>query len=279
MTDPTAPAAENRQLVDMLEHVWSSMAELGDELDETAWKQPSECPGWTVQDNLVHITALERFILGDPLPTEDIPDDLPHVKNDVGKSNERWIESRRAWSGADALAEFRTATAARIEQLRTLDDDGFAADSWTPMGPGTVADLLGFRIFDSWVHEQDMRRAVDRPGDLDSAAAAQALGMMVGVLPYIVGKKAGAPDGSTVVLVLTGPLPRVAAVEVVGGRARPLDDVPADARVTLTLASDVFGRLACGRSDPAEELVLGTVAIDGDVELGGEIVRQLNYMF
>ena len=55
--------------------------------------------------------------------------------------------------------------------------------------------------------------------------------------------------------------------------------MPADARVTLTLASDVFGRLACGRSDPAQELVLGTVAIDGDVELGGEIVRQLNYMF
>jgi uncharacterized protein (TIGR03083 family) len=279
MTDATAPSDENRQLVDMLDQVWTSMAQLGDELDETQWKQPTECPGWTVQDNLVHITALERFILGDPLPTEDIPDDLPHVKNDVGKSNERWIESRRSWTGADALAEFRAATAARIEQLRTLDDAGFGADSWTPMGPGTVADLLGFRIFDSWVHEQDMRRAVDRPGDLDSAAAAQALGMMVGVLPYIVGKKAGAPDGSTVVLVLTGPLPRTAAVEVVGGRARPLADVPEAARVTLTLASDSFARLACGRADPAGELVLGTVGIDGDVELGGEIVRQLNYMF
>ncbi len=196
----------NQQLVDMLDHVWSSMADLGSTLDETEWKQPTGCPGWTVQDNLVHITALERFILGDPLPTEDIPEDLPHVKNDVGKSNERWIESRRAWAGADTLEEFRAATAARLEHLRGLDDDGFAADSWTPMGPGTVADLLGFRIFDSWVHEQDMRRALDRPGDLDSPAAAHSLEMMVGVLPYIVGKKAGAPDGSTVVLTLTGPL-------------------------------------------------------------------------
>jgi uncharacterized protein (TIGR03083 family) len=163
--------AENTARVDMLEHVWHSMAELGESLSETEWKAPSECPGWTVQDNLVHITALEKFSMGDPLPSEDVPDDLPHIKNDVGRSNERWIESRRAWTGADALAEFVTTTDARIAGLRELDDDGFAADSWTPMGPGTVAALLGFRLFGSWVHEQDMRVALDRPGDLDSDAA------------------------------------------------------------------------------------------------------------
>ena len=44
------------------------------------------------------------------------------------------------------------------------------------MGPGTVRDLLPFRIFDSWVHEQDMRRAVHRAGNLDSDAARLAAG-------------------------------------------------------------------------------------------------------
>src|SRR6187397_2843386 len=116
--------AENTALVDMLEHVWHSMAELGASLDETEWKAPSECPGWTVQDNLVHITALEKFSMGDPLPTQDVPDDLPHIKNDVGRSNERWIESRRSWTGSNALAEFVAATDARITGLRELDDDG-----------------------------------------------------------------------------------------------------------------------------------------------------------
>ena len=59
----------NRQLVDMLDHVWRSMADLGSTLDETEWKQPTECPGWTVQDNLVHISALESMSSsGDPLP-------------------------------------------------------------------------------------------------------------------------------------------------------------------------------------------------------------------
>jgi uncharacterized protein (TIGR03083 family) len=272
-------STENTQLVDMLEHVWHSMAELGATLDEHEWKAPSECPGWTLQDNLVHITALERFILGDPLPSEDVPDDLPHVKNDIGRSNERWIESRRAWTGADALAEFVATTDARVAALRELDDDGFAADSWTPMGPGTVAGLLGFRIFDSWVHEQDMRRAIDRPGDLDSAAARFSTRMMLDVLPYVVGKKVGAPDGSTVVLSLTGPIPASTAVVVADGRARPLEPVPELPTTSVTLASDEYARLACGRSDPDEALVTGVVAIEGDVELGGAVVRQLNYMF
>ena len=275
MTDRSA----GPQLVDMLDHVWGSMSDVGRGLDETEWKRPTECPGWTVQDNLVHITALERFILGDPLPTEDVPDDLPHIRNDVGRSNERWIESRRAWTGAEALAEFRVATAARLDDLRGLDDDGFAAASWTPMGEGTVYDLLGFRIFDSWVHEQDMRRAVDRPGDLDSAAARFSTGMMLDVLPYIVGKKVGASDGSTVVLTLTGPIDRTAAVTVADGRARALDSAPDAATVAVRLASDAYARLACGRLDPDEALVTGAVAIDGDIELGGTLVRQLNYMF
>jgi uncharacterized protein (TIGR03083 family) len=275
----TDVSAENQALVDMLEQVWGSMAELGASLDETEWKAPSECPGWTIQDNLVHITAMERFILDDPLPMLDVPDDLPHVKNDIGRSNERWIESRRSWTGADALAEFVATTDARIAALRELDDDGFGADSWTPMGPGTVAKLLGFRIFDSWVHEQDMRGALERPGDLDSATARFSTQMMVDVLPYVVGKKVGAPDGSTVVLTLTGPIDTTTAVGVTDGRARALDVVPELPTVMLTVASDTYGRLSCGRLDPDEAVVTGVVAIEGDVTLGGALVHELNYMF
>ena len=271
--------ASDRDLVDMLDAVWASTAALGDELDETEWKQPSECPGWTVQDNLVHLTALERFILGDPLPSEDVPDDLPHVKNDIGKANERWIESRRSWTGADALAEFRAATGARIEQLRGLDDAGFAADSWTPMGPGTVADLLRFRIFDSWVHEQDMRRAVHREGNLASASARQTQTMIVDAMPFVVGKKVAPPDGSTVVFSVTEPLPREFAILMLDGRAGLFDEIPADPTARLTMSWVTFERLACGRVQPALCIDAHEVRFDGDADLGRRVVAEMNYMF
>jgi hypothetical protein len=103
--------------------------------------------------------------------------------------------------------------------------------------------------------------------------------MMLGVLPYTVGKKVGAPDGSSVVLVLPGPLTRTTAVAMTDGRARPLDTVPDAPTVTVRLPADVYARLACGRTEPDAALTAGGVEIEGDAELGGALVLELNYMF
>jgi len=276
--------ATDTELVDMLDEVWTSIETVGAGLTEDQWQTGTECPGWTVQDNLVHITALEAMSIGKNLPVAELPDDLPHVKNDFGRTNEQWIESRRSWSGAAALAEFHDITRERIAGLRALDEAGFGADSWTPQGPGTVRTLLPFRIFDSWVHEQDIRRALGMPGNLDSASAAHALGMMAGPMAFVVGKKAGAPDGSTVVFSLQGPLARNLVITVQDGRAKVVDGgdataVPADPTVVLTMGTETFARLAAGRIDASTAVAAGDVTFTGDAALGRRIVENLSYLF
>ena len=43
-------------IVDVLDHVWSSTLQATKGLDEAAWAQPSELPGWTLKDlSLIHI--------------------------------------------------------------------------------------------------------------------------------------------------------------------------------------------------------------------------------
>ena len=147
------------------------------------------------------------------------------MKNDIGRVNEVFVDSRRASSGAEALAEFREVTSARLEQLRGFGPDDFGAESWTPVGPGTVRDLLPFRVFDSWVHEQDMRRAVARPGDLDGAVAENAFERITGSMPFVVGKRVGPPDGTTIHFGIAGPLARTFTIAVDGGRARTVDEL------------------------------------------------------
>ena len=269
--------AADQTLVDQLDHVWTSLGALGGTLSEAEWKTPTEVPGWTVQDNLVHVTALEWMLLGRPAPEHEIPDDLPHVKNDIGRTNERFVDSRRGYTGAEALAEFQDVTAERLAQLRGFGPDDFGAESFTPVGPGTVRDLLPFRIFDAWVHEQDMRRAVNRPGHLDGPVAEMAMGRLTGSLPFVVGKKVAPPEGTTVVVDLSPPLGGRYAV-VVEGRARFLDEAPAQPTVTIGTDGETFARLACGRLDPA---VAGTgaVTIDGDRALGAQVVDALNILF
>jgi len=267
-------------LVAHLDHVWASIADVGRTLREPEWKTPTEVPGWTVQDNLVHITALEWRLLDRPDPAHTLPDDLDlaHVQNDFGRSNEVFVDSRRDRRGAEALAEFEEVTAARSAALHAASPDDFGAPSWTPMGDGTVRDLLPFRIFDAWVHEQDMRRAVTRPGDLDSAVARTAMDRIGATLPFVVGKKVAPPDGTTVVVELGEPLAGRHAV-VVEGRARLLSDAPADPTVRIRTDGETFARLACGRLDPLVVLAAGDVRFDGDAALGRRVVESLNFLF
>ena len=270
---------EDAAMVDALDEVWTRIAALGAGLTEEEWKRPTEVPGWSVQDNMTHLTDLEAMILGRPAPDHTAPDDLAHVKNDPGVRNERFVDARRGWTGADALAEFIEVTHARVAQLRSYSVEDFAADSWTPMGPGTVHDLLPFRVFDSWVHEQDMRRALGQPGGLGGGAAEASMQRITGTAGYVVGKKAAAPDGTTVVIVLESPLEETLAIGVEGGRARMLDTVPDSPTVRITTDGETYARLACGRGDPAAARAAGSVRIEGDEELGARIVDELNFLF
>lgn len=268
----------DRELVERLTEVWSSMTELGAGLDEDQWKRPTEVPGWSVQDNLTHITALEWMLLGRPAPDHAIPDVLAHVKNDVGRSNEVFVDSRRSLTGAEALDEFREATGARLAQLASFGPDDFGADSFTPMGPGTVRDLLPFRIFDSWVHEQDMRRAAGVPGHLDGPVVDAAFDRMRTSMPFVVGKKAGAPDGSTVVFELGAPIARTFAIGV-DGRATLLDAVPDAPTATIVTDGETFTRLACGRMEAGDAFAAGHLKVTGDEALGRRVAESLNFLF
>ena len=156
--------------------MWQSISELAESFSDEDWKTVTECPGWTVQDQVVHIIGIERTLLGDPTPEVDLPSDLPHVKNDVGAMNEAWIESRRGHSGAEVLAEFREVTAERLRRVSAMSDDELGAPTPSPVGEVPYRDFLAVRVFDSWIHEQDIRRALGRPGGWDTPAMPRAGG-------------------------------------------------------------------------------------------------------
>ena len=146
------------------------------------------------------------------------------------------------------------------------------------MGPGTVADHIGIRIFDAWVHEQDIRRAVRQAGHLEGSVAEHSMQRVAGAMPYVVGRKVQPRDGTTVVFRVTGPAGRTLAIAMQGARANPLDDLPSTPTVSLTMDVETFACLGCGRWGPGMALQSGKVRIDGDRDLGWNIVAQMNIM-
>ena len=41
--------------IDKLALCFASLSSLGDQLTEDQWKSPTDCPGWTVRDNVAHM--------------------------------------------------------------------------------------------------------------------------------------------------------------------------------------------------------------------------------
>ena len=267
----------DQEIVDKLERVWGSIAALCEPFSEQEWKLATDCPKWSVQDHVAHVVGTESRLAGRPVP-DHRPEDVAHVKNDIGRGNEVWVDFLRSHSGAAVLEAFREVTAARLQRLRSMNADGFSEPTQTPVGPGTVRDFMVIRIFDCWVHEQDVRRAVGRPGHMEGPVVVHSMDRMARAMPFVVGKQAAAPDGTTVIFEVIGPAGRTMPIGVDGGRASFLDSTPASPTVRLTMDVETFTCLGNGRWEGSRVLASDKVRIDGDRALGVTIVARMNFM-
>ena len=209
----------DQETVANMERVWSAIIALSSTFTEHEWKTPTDCPGWTVQDQVAHMLGSESRLLGLPVP-DHTPQHMSHVKNESGQRNEVWVDWYRSMSGAQVLQRFQEVTGEASQSVTHHAPEDFEAQTQTPIGPGTMRDLLSIRIFDAWVHEQDIRRAVKRPGDLEGPVAAHAVGRVAMAMPYVVGRKVKPADGTTVVFAMPGAAGRTVALRMEGGRAK-----------------------------------------------------------
>ena len=252
--------------------VWrTAMADLRDAAARAAWRHPSALPGWTVADVVAHVTSIERTALGRMDPAHE-PDwaSLPHVSHSFGRITEVPVDMRRSWSRADVLAEFDATVADREVALRELraSNPGLVLSPLGTMMP--VDEMVAMRVFDIWVHEQDIRVAVGDPGHLGTAPAHMAAGRMRGALGFVWAKRVQAPVGSTLRVTVTGPGVEFSdtVVRAQDGRGRPTEPV-ADPTVGLTMSFPAFVALACGRGS-------GEASRTGDARLAELTVARFN---
>ncbi|MFZ0834026.1 MAG: maleylpyruvate isomerase family mycothiol-dependent enzyme [Mycobacterium sp.] len=274
-----ATQLDKQQVLDGLFRSWENIDELLAGLSDEQWKAPTELPGWRVHDVVAHIVGTESFLMGVPPPTPDCDvSALPHVKNQIGEMNECWVRHLRDEPPDAMLDKFRSVTAERRQSLTAMDDDAWNETTATPVGPDTYGRFMRVRIFDCWMHEQDIRYAAGVWANDDvllAGSAEQALAEITSSLGRIVGKLGGAPDGSRVAFELTGPLQRTLRVAV-DGRAAVVDEFDGPPTTTIRLDAVLFTRLAGGRTTAAENEA--AIEIDGEEALGRQLVERLNFV-
>lgn len=259
--------------VDAWTHSIESIVGLVTPLAENEWNRRTECPGWSVRDQLSHIIGIETELLGDPRPIHTLPRDLYHVTDEPSRYMEVQVDVRRHHTAPEMTSELEYTVIRRNRQLRNEKraPDAMVRSVLPGGGEISLETLLRLRAFDVWVHEQDIRRALRQPGNLDSPAAYIARDVLVYGLPKVVAKRASAPVNSAVVFDVHGPLEFMRTVRVDAEGKGSVNSSPSlGPAVTFSLDWETYLRLACGRVRP--DTVRDQIKIEGDNVLAEAIL-------
>ncbi|MCX3063868.1 maleylpyruvate isomerase family mycothiol-dependent enzyme [Streptomyces beihaiensis] len=232
-------------------HSVEAISELVTPLTEGEWNRATPCPGWSVRDIVSHVIGVDCEMLGDPRPIHSLPRDLYHVQTEAQRYQEVQVDVRRHHTAPEMVSELEYTIIRRSRHLRNESRD----PETIVRGPRGIEETLEFalrrRAFDIWVHEQDLRTALGKPGNLDSPGAHITRDMVLAVLPKIVAKDAGAPANSAVVFDVHGPVEFLRTVRVDAQGKGTIDGSPSlGPAATLSMDWETFVRLACGRVTP-----------------------------
>ncbi len=266
--------SDQELLADYVEVWWKSIDDftrLLEQIPAEEWSTPTDLPGWDVRAVASHVAHLEGVLAGGAEETAEVGEPA-HVAGMMGLYTEIGVVNRRDLEPDAIINQIREAATARHTSLLAdppADADANPASIFGGV-PWTWRTLLRNRPLDIWMHEQDVRRAVGRPGGLDTAGAQHTTDYLMESFGYVLAKKAGAPAGTTAVLDVSGSTPAAFTVND-AGRGERLPDAPSDATVTLRMDRESFIVRAGGRR-PVD---LEAVTIEGDVELGRRLVDAL----
>jgi uncharacterized protein (TIGR03083 family) len=243
-----------------------TVAELGRRLTPEQWEAPTECPGWSAGDVVRHLAWVESFLAGRPQHQVEMDwSRFPHITGDFGRLTEIGVEARRGQTQVECCDELAGLVDVRLALLMAHDPLTLETEVPGVFGkPMTFDRMIRMRTFDSWTHEQDIRRAVGLPANLASPGAQVTAVQIARTLGFALSRNVEAPPGTTVRLTVTGLIAfeRYAVVDE-DGKGRDCDVVE---QPTIGIATDweTYARLAAGRLDTDDPGVRARVRLEGD---------------
>lgn len=284
------PPTDLSDVVEGYRQVVQSLIDVGYPCSEADFARPTSCPGWDVKDHFAHVAAVEAYLEGAEQPETELGE-REHIRHEFGEWMEHGVQARRGRPGREIVAELEVLL---YNRLATLANPELTLESRVraPMeGTTALGDLLRLRLNDIWVHLQDVREALGRPGDLDSPAAATFVATIERAFPRLLAKHVDLPEGHSVLLESTGPVTgrvgvRMSRTEDGRPWAHPLftgdfvEDEPGPAGAepgeeeqvtTITLSTDALTRRAAGRRSTEDT----AYRVTGDEELARAVLEAL----
>ena len=161
-------------------------------LDEEQWMAPSRCEAWTVRDVIAHLVGVNAFWHASVLaglkgnPTRVL------AGFDPAATPPLMVDSMKALTCADVLAEFISTNEAFLDLVAGLTLAEWSTPVESPPGHVPVRLLAQHALWDCWIHERDIAipLAISPIVEVDevtsclryAAAVGPALGLELGVV-------------------------------------------------------------------------------------------------
>lgn len=239
-------------------------------LSDEQWQRPIDPPefaGWTVHDLAAHVTSNEALFA----QLLDITDPAaPETVNHNDDRTEQVLARHRSMAPADTVAEFRTFAEAVDARVRELSDDDLERELAWWGNPMRIVTVLVHRSFETWIHADDIRRAVGLPHVPPPAPTLKTMSSMAaGWSALMIASTGNDYAGRSVRLVLTGA--GGGSYHVPLGFDEPdLAATEPDAVITVDVVD------YCRRIGDRLPVVDLRYEATGDTELARELVNSLN---
>jgi uncharacterized protein (TIGR03083 family) len=177
-------------------------------LDPGDWQRSTVCPGWRVHDVVAHVVhdyirklsgTRDRHPAPGPSPDEDLPGFLHRV-------NQEFVDVAQRWSPR-VLIDLLAHLGPQLDDLwasLNLDRTGEAVSWAVPGVPAPVWLDVAREYTEYWVHQQQVRDAVGRPGADDEPLATAVTDTFVRAVPHAL-RDYPADPGTWLDIQVTGP--------------------------------------------------------------------------
>lgn len=182
-------------------------------LRDEEWRKPTVCPGWSVKDIVLHLLADD---VGKLSRNRDVFDESTLMNNSpklsswndlvayINQRNELWVQATRRMSNRLVCTFLALTGEETYQYFSSLDLYALGEPvSWAGPNPAPVWLDIAREYTERWVHQQQIRDAVGKPGLKERKFFAPVLEAFVRALPHTF-REIRATDGTLIHLVITG---------------------------------------------------------------------------
>lgn len=252
----------------------AALVELLSGLDSTDWSRATGCPGWSVRDVAAHVLhdQIRRLSAGRDGHPGGVFGAGETVAEFVNRTNEEFVRTARQFSPrlvAGLLAEL----GGQLDgfwAVRDLTGAAGAGVSWAvPEGRSPAWLDIAREYTEFWVHQQQIRDAVGRPGAAGPALLRPVLDTFLRALPLTL-RPAPAAEGALVRVSVPGPAGGLWTA-VRGPRRWALTPSGVPAAAEVEIEADTLWRLATRGITPDE--ARGRTTARGDLALVAAVLE------